>query len=120
MSATQIANNPFGDYAPQSSKIQAILKGMYDSFTTELEKSNAQEAEQQKGFEALMATKKAELETLEATLEKQTLDEADKKKEVADSKTLLDDTTTQLAADEAFFSITKLACKAKAAEWVER
>jgi hypothetical protein len=85
-----------------------------------LEKANAQEAEQQKGFEALLATKKAELETLQATLEKQTLDEADKKKEVADSRTLLDDTQAQLEADEAFFATTKSSCQAKAADWAER
>jgi len=32
----QTANNPFGDYAPQSSAIQGILKGMYDTFTMDL------------------------------------------------------------------------------------
>merc|ERR1712032_488621 len=62
LNAIQIANNPFGDYAPQSTQIQGILKGMYDAFTASLEKSNAEESEKQKGFEALMKTKKAELE----------------------------------------------------------
>lgn len=47
MSATQVGQNPFGDYAPQSTQIQGILKGMYDAFTAELEKDNAQEAESQ-------------------------------------------------------------------------
>merc|ERR1719453_1260282 len=50
-SAIQTANNPFGDYAPQSTQIQGILKSMYDSFTSDLERSNAEEAEKQKGFE---------------------------------------------------------------------
>merc|ERR1719464_1081888 len=58
LNAMQIANNPFGDYAPQSTQIQGILKGMYDAFTASLEKANAEEADQQKAFEALMATKK--------------------------------------------------------------
>jgi hypothetical protein len=58
VNAMQIANNPFGDYAPQSTQIQGILKGMYDAFTASLEKANAEEADQQKAFEALMATKK--------------------------------------------------------------
>merc|ERR1719178_499037 len=57
MSATQLGQNPFGDYAPQSSQIQGILKGMYDSFTADLEKDNVAEAESQKSFEALIATK---------------------------------------------------------------
>merc|ERR1719433_1924919 len=84
--ATQIGQNPFGDYAPQSTQIQGILKGMYDSFTADLEKSNAEEAVKQKGFEEIMKTKKAELAALEATLEKQEMDEAEKTKTLTDSK----------------------------------
>jgi len=82
LSAMQIANNPFGDYAPQSTQIQGILKGMYDAFTASLEKANAEEAEQQKAFEELMATLKKEQATLELTLEKETLDKAEKNKKV--------------------------------------
>merc|ERR1719382_2406344 len=120
LSAAQIANNPFGDYAPQSTQIQGILKGMYDSFTTSLEKANAEESEQQKSHEELMATKQMELKTLQLTLEKQTLDKAEKTKRLADAKQLSDDTKVQLEADEAFFADTKAACKVKASEWSER
>merc|ERR1719379_2039061 len=120
MSAAQVGQNPFGDYAPQSTQIQGILKGMYDSFTSDLEKDNADEADKQKSFEELMATKKMELATLEATLEKQTLDEAEKTKTMADSRQLLDDTKNQLDADEVFFADTKEGCKVKASEWAER
>merc|ERR1719316_729429 len=84
MSAAQIGQNPFGDYAPQSTQIQGILKGMYDAFTTDLEKDNAEEAESQKSFEELMATKKQELATLEATLQKQETDSAEKTKILSD------------------------------------
>merc|ERR1719215_1358873 len=107
LSAAQISNNPFGDYAPQSTQIQGILKGMYDSFTTSLEKANAEESEQQKSHVELMATKQMELKTLQLTLEKQTLDKAEKTKGLADAKQLSDDTKVQLAADEAFFADTK-------------
>merc|ERR1719331_1028914 len=78
LSAMQIANNPFGDYAPQSTQIQGILKGMYDAFTASLEKANAEEADQQKAYEAFMDTKKKELATLQLTLEKEELDKAEK------------------------------------------
>ena len=44
---------------------------MYDAFTADLEKDNAAEAEAQKSFEEIMATKRQELATLEATLQKQ-------------------------------------------------
>jgi len=120
VSATQIANNPFGDYAPQSTQIQGILKGMYDAFTTNLEKANAEEADKQRAFEELMATKKKELETMELTLEKDQLDESEKTKKLADAKVDLDDTKAQLKADEVFFVETKTSCKIKAQEWSER
>jgi len=120
ISAAQIANNPFGDYAPQSTQIQGILKGMYDAFTADLEKSNVEEAEKQKGFEALMKTKKTELATLQETLDKNTMDQAEKTKKLADSKTALDDTKEQLEADETFFAATKTSCQEKATQWAQR
>jgi len=117
MSAAQVGQNPFGDYAPQSTQIQGILKGMYDAFTTELEKNNANEAESQKSFEELIATKKEEQATLEATLEKQETDQAAKTKKLKESQVIKDDTIDQLNADEAFFADSKEACQTKAKEW---
>jgi hypothetical protein len=117
ISAAQVAQNPFGDYAPQSTQIQGILKGMYDAFTADLEKDNAAEAESQKSHEELMAVKKQELKTLETTLQRQEADEAEKTKKLKESEALKDDTVAQLKADEAFFADTKEACKTKAEEW---
>mmetsp|Transcript_20737 Transcript_20737/g.54951 ORF Transcript_20737/g.54951 Transcript_20737/m.54951 type:complete len:717 (-) Transcript_20737:167-2317(-) len=113
-------NNPFGDYAPQSTQIQGILKGMYDAFTMDIEKDNAEESDAQKSFEELLATKKAELATLELTLETQESDHASKSKALADRETLQDDTKAQLKADEIFFEETKAECQLKASEWSER
>jgi DNA repair exonuclease SbcCD ATPase subunit len=120
VSAAQVGQNPFGDYAPQSTQIQGILKGMYDAFTADLEKDNAEEAEAQKTFEEIMATKRAELATLEATLSKQETDMAEKSKKLSESEILLEDTMAQLEADEKFFEDTKEACQAKATEWSVR
>jgi len=120
ISAAQIANNPFGDYAPQSTRVQGILKSMYDAVAGDLEKSNAEEAERQKAFEELMQTKKAELVTLQTTLERETMDEATKTKKLSDSRGDLDDTKAQLTADKTFFKESKASCKAKAGEWAER
>jgi len=116
----QVGQNPFGDYAPQSSQIQGILKGMYDAFTSDLEKDNAEEAETQKSFEALHATKLQELATLEATLQKQETDSAAKTKKLSESQVLLDDTNNNLDADSAFFEDTKEACQVKATQWSAR
>merc|ERR1719446_1403422 len=96
MSAAQVGQNPFGDYAPQSTRIQGILKGMYDTFTSDLEKNNVDEADKQKSFEELMDTKRQELSTLETTLERQESDEAAKAKRLSDSEVLLDDSTRDL------------------------
>jgi hypothetical protein len=120
LSATQVGNNPFGDYAPQSTQIQGILKGMYDAFTGDLEKDNAEEADKQKAFEAFMATKKRELATLEETLKTQELDKATKTKLLADSEKDQDETKAQLEADEVFFEDTKQTCRTKAKMWAER
>merc|ERR1719375_644367 len=98
MSAAQIGQNPFGDYAPRSTQIQGILKGMYDAFTADLEKDNAAEAESQKSFQALIATKKSEQATLESTLEKQETDHASKTKKLKESQVLKDDTQDQSGA----------------------
>lgn len=120
MSAAQIANNPFGDYAPASTRVQGVLKSMYDSFTSDLERANGEEAVKQKSFEELMETKRAELKTLEETLQQHTLDEAEKTKTVAESKTEMDDAKEQLEADETFFAESKESCRTKAGEWAER
>jgi len=117
MSAAQVSQNPFGDYAPQSTQITGILKGMYDAFTMDLEKANAGEADAQKSFEALMATKKEEATTLKATLETQETSQAEKTKKLQESLVLKDDTAEQLEADEAFFADSKDACQTKAKEW---
>jgi hypothetical protein len=121
MSAAQVAGpNPFGDYAPQSTQIQGILKGMYDAFTSELEKDNAEEADKQKSFEEIWATKMEEQKTLKETLLKQETDLAAQNKKLAQSETLLDDTEAQMKADEKFFEETKETCQAKATEWSVR
>jgi len=85
LSAAQVGQNPFGDYAPQSTQISGILQGMYDAFTADLEKANVAEAESQKSFEALLATKKSEQATLVSTQEKQETDHAAKTKKLSES-----------------------------------
>jgi len=120
MVATQTGQNPFGDYAPQSSQIQGILAGMHDTFKADLKKDIAAEEESLKSFEALMQTKNQELDTLTLTLQKQEGDSASKQKALAEDETQRDDTTASLAADEKFFDETKAAAQNKATEWSVR
>jgi len=122
LSAIQVGQtpNPYGDYAPKSDRISGILKTMYDTFARDLERNNVEEADKQKAFEELMQTKIAEMKTLQATLDQQTIYEADKARQLADTKVLLDNTKEQLEADEKFFAQAKTSCKEKAGEWAER
>merc|ERR1719253_2231541 len=112
--------NPFGDYAPASGAIQGILKGMYDSFTADLESKNADQALRQKNYEELTATKDSELNTLKSTLAKKKETLGEDTKTMTDSEVERDETQATLKADEKFFEETKSACKAKADDWAER
>merc|ERR1719401_2118196 len=119
-SEMQVAQNPFGDYAPRSTQIQGILKSMYDTFAKDMEKNNVDEANQQKAFEELMATKKREEATLRAELQKQETFLAEKTKQKADNLVELDDVKETLAADEKVFAETKAGCQEKASQWSTR
>merc|ERR1719240_2102060 len=119
-SGAQIAQNPFGDYAPASTVIQGTLKNMYDTFTSQLESANADEAGKQKSYEELMATKTSELATLSATLAKKKETLGDDTKTMTDSSIERDETQTQLKTDEEFFEKTKESCKTQADAWAER
>ena len=46
-SATQLGQNPFGDYAPQSTQIQGILKEMEASFQKSMAEAEEEEAKDQ-------------------------------------------------------------------------
>lgn len=123
LSAAQTAQRQptvFGDYAPQSTQVQGILKSMYDSFAGDLEEGNGEEANKQKSYQELMETKKAELKTLQETLLREQTDEATKTKTVADSRKSMDESKVQLEAAENFFKESKTSCKTKAGEWADR
>mmetsp|Transcript_31469 Transcript_31469/g.73515 ORF Transcript_31469/g.73515 Transcript_31469/m.73515 type:complete len:722 (+) Transcript_31469:89-2254(+) len=120
MSAAQVGQNPFGDYAPQSTVIQGILKEMESNIQASLQKAMEDEAAEKKAYDELMATKAKELDTLQDTLQVQETAFAEKTKTNADSKMSRDDTIAQVKADEAFFAQTKEGCKNKAMEWAER
>merc|ERR1719353_1212831 len=101
-------------YSPASSTILGILKDMYDTFTANLETETATEATSQKDFEALMASKNNELNTMQATQESKEAEKGETDKQLADTMQELTDTTVQMKEDTTFFDETKAACKTKA------
>lgn len=124
MSAAQVDSedeaNPAGDYAPQSGQIQGILKGMYEAFTMDIEKSNGEEAEKQKQFERLIETKTKELARAKENLQKQLGEQAEAKKKLVSDRGTREDLKEQLRADETFFKSAKAGCQAKAKAWAKR
>mmetsp|Transcript_98940 Transcript_98940/g.175288 ORF Transcript_98940/g.175288 Transcript_98940/m.175288 type:complete len:716 (-) Transcript_98940:121-2268(-) len=120
ISATQIAHNPFGDYAPRSTRIFGILSQLKEDFEAELGTATKEEAEKEKQFQEMMATKAKEAATLQKTLEIQQVSSSSKAATLAEDKSMRDTTEEDVAADEAFFTKSKATCKAKAEAWAER
>lgn len=116
----QVGNNPFGDYAPASTQIQGILKNMYDTFVAQMERSNGDEANQNKAYKELIQTKQEELETLKESLTQKVAAQAENGESLAESKLERANLKKQVAADKAFFQETKKNCKDQADAWAER
>jgi len=107
-------------YTPQSATITGILDEMYSTFTTDLERMDSEEADQNRNFEDLMGTKQKELVELQDKLKKAEKDKAESELILAEATQSYDDTEAQLKADIKFFDTTKLGCQAKASEWKTR
>merc|ERR1719265_2929413 len=86
VSQRTLAPNPFGDYAPQSTRIQGILKGMLESFSKAIRKEEEEEAEAVKAYKELKATRQRELATLVKTKNIQESTLAKKKTTKADTE----------------------------------
>lgn len=116
----QVSNNPFGDYAPQSTRIQGILKNMYSTFVGQLEAANAKEAESKKNADELRESKEQDFETLSENFNRKTQQAADNKNTLAENKQARVDAQAQLKEDEAFFQNTNSNCKQHSKDWAER
>merc|ERR1719378_385560 len=107
-------------YAPQSATIQGMLGDMYLTFTSNLESSTLDEANQNHDFEQMYASLEKENNKLKATRQKKESEKAEAEAMLADTTKAYDDTEKQMKADTAFFDQTKAACESKHAEWTER
>merc|ERR1719375_1369308 len=107
-------------YAPQSATIQGMLGDMYLTFSTNLESSTLEEANQNAHYEQLYATEEKENNGFKKTRAKKETEKADAEQMLADTTKAYDDTEKQMNADTEFFDQTKAACKSKHAEWTTR
>mmetsp|Transcript_127134 Transcript_127134/g.368062 ORF Transcript_127134/g.368062 Transcript_127134/m.368062 type:complete len:726 (-) Transcript_127134:88-2265(-) len=107
-------------YSPQSFTVQGILSDMYDTFASDLESATRDEASENTKFEAFLAVKAEELQTLEADKAKKEGQKAAAEERLADTQQMYDDTAAQKKADIALFDETRASCEAKHEEWSTR
>jgi len=115
-----VSGTSSGKYSPQSDTIQGILRDMYDTFVSDLEKATTSEATSNRDFEDLIATKTAALKVAEESKSKKESQKAEAEQMLADTTQSYDDTTVQKKADIEFFDATKGSCSEKATEWQTR
>merc|ERR1719253_2141270 len=107
-------------YSPASATVMGILKDMYETFASNLEKANTDESALQKGYEDLMAEKTAQNKLDRKTATDKEAEKAEKSQQLADAEQKLEDTKAQLAEDEEFFETARQQCKDKSDSWDER
>merc|ERR1719285_167223 len=107
------------EYAPQSGQIVGILKQMEDEMAKALEEAETAEAEAIKAYDALMAAKQKEVETLNAQIEEKLTRKGELGVELAGSLNDLEDTKVSLAENEKFLAELETGCATKEKEWAE-
>jgi len=107
-------------YAPQAATITGILDEMYKTFAEDSQHADEAEADANKGYEGLTATKQEELILLQEALQKAEKDKAESEQMLAEATQAYDDTEEQLKTDIEFFDKTKEGCTNKADEWQTR
>merc|ERR1719387_424010 len=107
-------------YAPQSATIQGMLGDMYLTFSSNLESSTLDEANQNADYEQMYATLEKENNKMKATRQRKETEKAKAEAMLADTTKAYDDTEKQMKADTEFFDQTKAACESKHEEWTVR
>jgi len=107
------------EYAPQSGQIVGILKQMEDEMGKALEDAETAEAEAIKAYDALMAAKEKEVETLNAQIEEKLTRKGELGVELAGGMNELEDTELSLAEDEKFLAELETGCATKEKEWAD-
>merc|ERR1719162_1216367 len=97
-------------YAPQSGQIFGILKQMKEDFEVDLGEEQANEKKAVEEFEALKASKIAEIDTAKATIVQYDQDLAELGEQNAEAMKELEDTQEQLALDQTFLATMEKKC----------
>merc|ERR1719160_1566113 len=114
------AQDTKSSYDPASGQIFGILKGMKETFETNLASSQQEEKEAAAAFNELNGAKSSELAAGEKKIDTFTIELADNKEKAATAKEDLADTRAILSADTKFLGDLKLKCQVTDQEWDAR
>merc|ERR1719160_1281753 len=114
------AQDTKSSYDPASGQIFGILKGMKETFETNLASSQQEEKEAAAAFNELNGAKSSELAAGEKKIDTFTIELADNKEKAATAKEDLADTRKALSADTKFLGDLKLKCQVTDQEWDAR
>jgi uncharacterized small protein (DUF1192 family) len=104
-------------YVPQSGEITGILKQMDDEMAQDLKEATDAENSAIQSYEALMAAKTKEVETLQAQIEEEMTRSGRLGVSLTEVANEIEDTQESLAEDEAFLAGLEKNCATKTAEW---
>jgi hypothetical protein len=107
-------------YAPQSGQIVGILSQMKETFEANLAASQADEAKNQKAYEALKAAKEEEIAVGQSQIDAKTQELAATDEKNSNAKVDSEETKASLKADEDFLLMLKEKCQMTDTEWEER
>jgi len=105
------------EYAPASGEISGILKTMQDEMTKSLGDATAEENAAISTYNALMASKKKEVEALTKEIEVKLTRVGELSVEIVQMKNDLSDTQEQLIEDKKFLANMEKDCAAKSGEY---
>merc|ERR1719331_2863355 len=108
------------DYVPKSGEIVGILKQMKSDFEKSLADVEAEELDQVKVYDELMAAKTKQVEALTAAIEKKSVMIGELQVSIVTMKNDLTETEAALIADKKFIADLSKSCETKKAEMEER
>jgi hypothetical protein len=114
------AQNSKSSYNPASGQIFGILKGMKETFETNLASSQQEEKEAIATYGELKNAKSSEIAAGEKKIDTFTIELADNNEKAATAKEDLADTRAALSADTKFLGDLKLKCQVTDQEWDAR
>mmetsp|Transcript_52338 Transcript_52338/g.83556 ORF Transcript_52338/g.83556 Transcript_52338/m.83556 type:complete len:679 (+) Transcript_52338:58-2094(+) len=109
-----------GEYNSASGQVIGVIKTTKTDFEEDLKELTDEEAEKKKVHGKMMSTLQKEQKDLKSFLVEQKTNAGNSVKELFDKKTLRDETTAQLKADESLLTETEDTCKEKTYQFGER